>query len=101
MTKLHEAEKSAEQNFLKHWHLKLVVLAAIVTPTVTATGAYYGIRERAAADKMEVSDRVSKLELDVQRNFADKPSMEQLDQRTRRMETDITEIKTILKTKLR
>lgn len=101
MTKQHESEKSSEQNLLKNWHLRLVVLAAVVMPTITATGAYYGVRERVAADKAEVSERVNKLELSVERNFADKSSMQQLDQRTRRMETDITEIKTILKTKLR
>ena len=100
MTKQDE-QVTAETNILKNWHVKMLVLIAIVTPTITATGAYYGVREKAATDKAEVSERVNKLELSIERTFADKASMQLLDERTRRMESDITEIKTILKTKLR
>lgn len=96
-----ESNESTAFRILKAWHLYMACAIAFITPVVTATGAYYGLREKALADKAEVTERVSKLELDAAKTFADKTALENLDARTQRMQNDITEIKTILKSKLR
>lgn len=101
MTTKSEAKDSTEFSILKTWHVKLLLIGAIAMPAVSATGAYYGLREKALADKAEISDRVSKIELESAKTFADKQALQSLDARTQRMENDITEIKTILKAKLR
>lgn len=93
--------QSKEFMLLKSWHLKLLIIGAMLTPAITATGAYYGVRIKMVEDQKEVSDRVNKLELDTAKTFAEKSSLQNLDGRMQRMENDITEIKTILKTRLR
>lgn len=90
----------SEIPFLTSWHLKLAILAGILTPAVTATGAYYGVKITMVKDKAELSQRVDRLELDSTKTYADKASLQSLDSRMQKMENDITEIKTILKTKL-
>lgn len=93
--------KNMESAILKNWHIKILVLTGIVAPVMTATGAYFGIKVKMAEDKQEISERVSKIELESTRSFADKTSLQNLDVRMQKMENDITEIKTILKNKLR
>lgn len=87
-------------SILKSWQVKLAILSSIIIPTATATGAFFGLKVSRVEDKAELIQRVDKLELQSAKTFADKASLEVLDTRTRKMENDITEIKTILKTKL-
>lgn len=91
----------SQLSLLKTWHLKLALLGMIITPAITATGAYYGLQNKIQSDKAEITERVSKLELDSEKNFADKASLRSVDTRMQHMEVDLAEIKTLLKNRLR
>lgn len=93
--------KSKELVILKNWHLKLLILAGILAPAVSGMSAYFGIKERALLDKVEITKRLSDLELEVNKNYADKASIQSIDTRVRRMELDLAEIKFLLKSKLK
>jgi hypothetical protein len=79
---------------LKKWQLMLAILGSILVPTVTATGAYF-------KKFSQVDEKINKLEVDTVKSYVDKDSFKRLDDRTRRMENDLVEIKTIVKQKLR
>jgi hypothetical protein len=96
-----KSKDSNETTILKKWHLKLAILSGIVIPTATATGSYWKLRLNQTTETAQVNERISKVELQAEKSFVDKESFQNLDQRSRRMENDITEIKTILKTKLK
>ena len=89
-----------ELSLLRSWKLKLALLAAVVMPSVTATGAYYKLQIQLTEKNQQTENRVSDLELRTHENFADKPTMDQLRTNVEQMRNDITEIKTILRNKL-
>ncbi len=90
-----------EESILKNWHIKLAVLSALVSPAVSATGAYFSIQNRITSETAHVSEKVNNLELRITESYADKNSLRAIDDRTRKMENDIVEIKTMLRTRLR
>lgn len=83
-------EHKQESSLLKNWQIKIALLASIVMPTITATGAYYNLSS-------EMTGKVSSLELKITQSFADKASLQRIDERTQKIQNDITEITTILK----
>lgn len=89
-----------ELSLLRSWKLKLALLAAIVMPSVTATGAYYKLQIQLTEKNQQTENRVSDLELRTHENFADKPTMDEMRKNVEAMRNDITEIKTILRNKL-
>lgn len=88
---------SKETSFLYDWKLKLGILAAIVMPTVTATAAFYKLEARLNEKSFQTENRINKVELDVERNFADKRTVDDMHKDINKMQNDITEIKTLLK----
>lgn len=94
-----EAEQKSK--FLYDWKLKLGILAAIVTPSVTATAAFFKLELRLNEKTYQVENRVNKIELDAERNFADKKTMQELSGDVRALREDMVEIKTLLKKKLK
>lgn len=89
-----------ETQLLRSWKLKLAVLAAIVMPSVTATGAYYKLQIQLTEKNQQTENRMNRLEITSIENFADKPTMEDMRKNVEQMRNDITEIKTILRNKL-
>lgn len=93
--------KSSVTQFLYDWKLKLAILSAIVVPTVTATGSFYKMEIRFNEKNALTEEKIKNLELDVQRNFADKPTMVRLQDDVTKLREDTAEIKALLKRKLR
>ena len=91
----------SEATLLKNWKLKLGILFAIISPTVTGTAAYYKLQIQLNEKNQQTEERVSRLELDTTKNFADKGTMESMRRDVNEMRNDITEIKTLLRKKLR
>lgn len=90
-----------ESSLLKNWQIKIALLTSIVMPTITATGAYYNLSDKMTASKTEYSEKVSSLELKITQSFADKASLQRIDERTQKIQNDITELATIVKRRLR
>lgn len=93
--------KGQVTQFLYDWKLKLAILTAIVVPSVTATGAFYKMETRLNEKNFQTENRISKLEVDTVRNFADKPTMVKLQDDVAKLREDTSEIKALLKRKLR
>lgn len=92
---------SNKTKFLYDWKLKLGILLAILTPAVTATGSFYRLEIRLNEKNQQTENRINKLELDAERNFATKQTMDKLSGDVSNMRDDLIEIKTLLKRKLR
>ncbi len=84
------ARDSGEQKFIDNWRTKLALLAAIIVPTISATGAYYKLDSK-------IDERTSVLELTSTKNFAEKQDLKEIQNDIKDMHSDIVEIKTILK----
>jgi len=99
----HENPKSKSQvtQFLYDWKLKLAILSAIVVPSVTATGSFYKMEIRFNEKNAQTEEKIKNLELDVARNFADKPTMVKIQDDVTKLREDTAEIKALLKRKLR
>lgn len=93
--------KVTETSLLANWKLKLGILMAIVSPTVTGTAAYYKLQIQLDGKNQQTLEKVNKLELDAERNFASKQTMEKIKEDVSKMKEDLVEIKTLLKRKLR
>lgn len=93
--------KSQTTQFLYDWKLKIGILFAIIVPSVTATGSFYKMQIRLDEKNQQTENRISKLELDSERNFADKPTMLKLQDDVVKLREDTAEIKVLLKRKLR
>lgn len=94
-------KEDREQLVLKGIHLKILVLAGIVTPCLTASGAYWGLKLQIEQKDFQISERVSRVELENTKNFADKQSLQSLTQEVKQIHDDVTEIKAILKSRHR
>lgn len=88
---------SGEQKFITAWQAKLALLAAIVIPTVTATGAFHSIETKMSERDAAVNQRISEVELRVEKNFADKTTMKELQDDVKALRNDMVEIKTLLR----
>lgn len=84
-------------SILSDWKMTIGLLAAIVTPSITAASLYYGLKENIVNAKAELNDRVGNLELKSQQNFADKESLKDIQKDVKEIRNDITEIKILLK----
>lgn len=82
-----------EKNFLNVWKLRIALLSAIIIPTVTATGAFYDLK----AKIQEKDTKIVDLELKITKNFADKPTMQKVQDDLQEVKSGIVEIKTLLK----
>lgn len=91
----------SENSLLKNWHLKLVILIGIISPTATVARAYYGIQEQIVSSGAEQSQRISKIELQAQQSFVNKQDFKDLQEDVKHMRDDLTVIRTLLKQKLR
>lgn len=85
-----------ESGFFASIHMKLGVLFGIVMPTLTASGAYWGVKLQIEEKNRQVSDRVSKIELDNEKNFADKDSLQGLTREVQSIHDDVIQIKALL-----
>ena len=93
--------RSAENILLTNWKLKIAILLAVISPTVTGTAAYYKLQIQ-LEDKNQITlEKVSQLELQAEKNFASKSTMESIKGDVSEMKQDLIEIKTLLKHKLR
>lgn len=86
----------SEYDLLKNWKLKLGLLAAIVVPSVTATGAFYDLKAKIVEKETAVHLRMNEIELTNQRNFADKDTIKEIRSDIKDMRSDISEIKTLI-----
>lgn len=90
---------SHEAKILSAWQTKFALLAAIVVPTITATGAFFKIDTKMAERETQINQRISDVELRVEQNFADKPTMREMQQDIKALRSDMVEIKVLLKRK--
>lgn len=75
----------------------MLVAGGIITPCVTATGAYYGLKMKMEEKDRVVSERVTKVEIDAAEKFVKKDDFKDLNTEVKSMHDDVTEIKAILK----
>lgn len=68
-----------------------------MTPAVTATGMYYGLKVDMEEKNRAISDRISTLQLNDQKDYVDKASFDKLGDKVDIIGQDVTEIKTMLK----
>lgn len=99
----HEPKSKGSQvtQFLYDWKLKIAILSAILVPTVTATASFYKMEIRFNEKNSLTEDKIRSLEVDMARNFADKPTMIKLQDDVTKLREDTAEIKALLKRKLR
>lgn len=93
--------KSAETNILTNWKLKLGILFAVISPTVTGTAAYYNLQIKLDEKNQITQEKINQLELRTEKNFASKETMEKIRDDMNRVKEDIVEIKVLLKRKLK
>lgn len=91
---LHEHKK--ELTVLESWKLKIAVISAIVFPTITATGAFYGLKSEIKDNQVQVQEKISRLELQSQREFVDKDTVRDLRGDMKQMQRSIDELKEIM-----
>lgn len=91
----------AESAILKNWKAKLALLSAIVVPTVSATGAFFGLKTEMVEKEAAINSRISSVELRTEQNFADKPSMNKMQDNLQHLRDDVSDMKNDLKTLLR
>lgn len=87
----------AELNLLSSWKMKLAILAAIVTPSVTVTGAYFKVQAQVQDAKASTDNRLNAVELSAQKSFAEKSDMKEMQRKIDEMHDDVVEIKSMLK----
>lgn len=90
-----------ENDLLKNWKLKLGLLAAIVIPTITATGAFYDVKAKIQEKDAAVAAKIADLELKSMKEFVDKDTVKEIQEDLKTLRTDVTEIKTLIKQRLR
>lgn len=83
-----------ESAILKNWKAKIALIAAVVVPSVTATGAFYKTKE-------DVVSRISAVELRTEQNFADKTTMNRMQDNIQHLRDDLGDVKSDLKLLLR
>lgn len=86
-----------EHALLSSWKLKLALLMAIVTPTVGMTGAYWKIKGDVLEARASADARLSAVELNTQKSFAEKSDLKDMQREISAMHDDIIDIKSILK----
>lgn len=89
--------KDTEATWLKDIKLKVAVLMAVITPCVTATGAYWGLKLQIEERDRLTSDRISNFEATAYQTFVDKTAFDKMNDEVKAMHDDVIEVKTILK----
>lgn len=85
-----------ELTILESWKLKLAIVSAIVFPTITATGAFYGLKSEMKDQQAIVQNKISQIELQSQREFVDKETVKDLRGDMKMMQRSIDELKEIM-----
>lgn len=88
-------------SLLRNWRVKIALLMAIIMPTITATGAYYDLKNRVDQVDSRGSERVTKLELQLNQQFVDKATLQDVQAELRSTHDDVIQIKTFLSRKLK
>ncbi len=89
-----------QENFLLgRWKMIVGILMAIVTPSVTATSAYWKLKNEAIVEHAQVDARISSVELTAQKSFAEKQDLKEMQNTINDMHDDISEIKVLLRTR--
>lgn len=78
-----------EHGILKRWKTILGILTAIVIPAVTATSAFYDLKE-------DVNTKINAVQLDTQRNFVQKETLKEIRSDIKDIRRDVSEIKTLI-----
>ena len=78
-----------ENDLLSNWKAKLAILTAIVFPTVTATGAFYGLKANMADTEYSLTQKINNVQLEVEKNFADKRSLDEIKSDIKEIQRDI------------
>lgn len=89
-------ELKKEITVLESWKLKLAVAGAIIFPTITATGAFYGLKSEIKDQQVAVQSKISALELQSQKEFVDKETVKDLRSDIKTMQSSINELKNIM-----
>lgn len=87
---------SSETSVLKSIQLKIAILVGLATPVVAVAGAFYGLKIQMEEKDRQVSDRIGLVELNNEKNFADKSSLKELQQELRATHDDVITIKAML-----
>ena len=88
-------------SFLKSTHLIILVLIGIVTPVLTVSAAYWGLKLQVSDQDRAISDRVSRIETETAKVYVDKDTFQKLADEVKSTHDDVIEIKTILKSRPR
>ncbi len=72
------------------------MLATIVVPTVTATGAFYDLKAKITEKENAVNSRISDIELNNEKNFADKDTIKDIRNDIKDMRSEVSEIKMLI-----
>ncbi len=82
-----------DEKILSRWKLIFEVLA----PLVLVVGLYYGLKTDIVASQTQMSERISAVELQSEKSFADKQSLSDIRKDITDIKLDVKEIKTLLK----
>ncbi len=85
-----------QEKYLKKLSTKLGIVLGILTLSSAVVGPYIGLKQTIADEKSAMADRISTLELNVNQNFADKPTVQQMAKDIQELKVMQTEIKTII-----
>lgn len=91
----------SQNELLKNWHLKLLLLSGLILPTITATGAYYDLKGKLTQASEKNDARISEIELQARLQFVDKTTLKDMQDEQRAMHDDILQIKTLLTKRLK
>lgn len=82
-------QNTVERNFLRGWKLRIALLAAIVSPAITATGAYYNMKADLKAEIVDAKDQIDA-------KYVRKESLDDLKEDVHDVKQDVKDIKNLL-----
>lgn len=88
---------STELKLLQKWQVRLAAVMAIILPTIAVTTAFSDVKNSIDIKDAAVNARISEVQLQVEKNFADKPTMNQIQKDIQVLRENMVEIKTLLK----
>lgn len=87
---------NSETKIMRGWRLKISLLMAIITPTIAVVGSFYSIKLDARDRDAAMSQRVSALELNTQKQFADKDELKEIRKDIHSLDDKVTGIQDLL-----
>lgn len=85
-----------EHRLLRSWKLRIALLLAIITPTIAATGSFYSLKLDAKDREAKMNERVSSLELNSEKQFADKDDLREMRNDIKDIRNQVSDVKDIL-----